>query len=422
MMRDPRLEQHRTDQRLQDASEAAARLADADAMTAALAEWCRNVLYGTDVLDSGDQGNGLSVFTAVLTTQYPDDAFRAILDPRQRQSLEAGFRALIERRDHPQRDVMGRLFGKALVDALEQDSERMKLLVPKLWSVIGYDFFLGSCFVYSLRDLIRRSQPVHRVIIDLLEARVNAINDDPGLGSFLRQDREELRQAAAGWRENPSIDRLKEYEFVNFEDAFLSMFPGLLAEARDEIVNSLDRLEFPPPIRQILLRPPVIGDRAQITALLEKAPPCSDDGRSWNHHPFPLLVLQVVDYHCDDRWREVCATEHSDDTEPQALETVKHTLLPWIKQLGRIIMARPDAQFLAPQWLLTKLVDERQQRAHLGFTRQSPDRRVPQADLIEWVALGLAKAGLTTAMIADQVDFSTLPPGRKTAPGPRRTA
>ena len=416
MMRDPRLEQHRMDRRLQDASEAAARLADAEAMVAGLAEWCRDVLFAADVLDSGDRGNGLVIFTAVLTTRYPDDAFRAISDPQQRRSLDAGFRALIEGRDHPQRDVMGWLLGKALVCALERAGERMRLLVPKLWSVIGYDFFFSSCFVDSLRDLIRRSQSVRRVIIDLLESRINDINEDAGTGSALRHDREELRQAAASWRENPSIDRLKEYEFVNFDDEFLSMIPGLLAEARDEIVSCLDRLQFPHPIQQILFQSSVIHDREEIAALLAKAPPCSDDGRSWNHHPFALLVLQVVGDHCDALWGAVCAADSSDDTGPEALETLKRTLLPWIEQLGRIIMDRPDGQFLASQWLFTKLVDVRQQHAHLGISRQSSDRRIPQADLIEWVALGLAKAGLTTGMIADQVDFSTLPPGGKIAP------
>lgn len=416
-MRDPRLEQHRTDRRLQDASEAAARVADGEAMAAGLAKWCRDVLFAADVLDSGDRGNGLATFAAVLTTKYPDDAFRAISDPRQRQTLEAGFRALIERRDHPQRDVMGRVFGNALVDALEQGSERIRLLVPKLWSAIGYDFFLGSCFVDSLRDLIRRSQSARHVIIDLLESRVNEINEDPGIGTFLSQDREGLRQAADAWRENPAIDKLNELEFVNFEDEFLSMIPGLLAEARDEIVNCLGRLQFPLPMQQILVRSSVIHDREEIAALLEKAPPCSDDGRSWNHHPFALLVLQVVGDHCDALWGAECATGSPDDTGPQVLETVKRTLLPWIKQLGRVIMDRPDGQYLASQWLFTKLGDERQHRAHLGFTRQNSNRRIPQADLIEWVTAGLTKAGFTTDTIADQVDFSTLPPGGEIAPG-----
>ena len=416
-MRDPRLEQHRTDKRLQDASGAAARVADGEAMAAGLAKWCREVLFAADVLDSGDRGNGLATIAAVLTTRYPDHAFRAISDPRQRQTLEAGFRALIERRDHPQRDIMGRVFGNALVDALEQDSERIRLLVPKLWSAIGYEFFLGSCFVDSLRDLISRSQSDRRVIIDLLESRVNEINEDPGIGTFLSQDREGLRQAAGAWRENPAIDKLNGHEFLNFQDEFLSMIPGLLAEARDEIVNCLGRLEFPLPMQQILLRSPVIDDREEIAALLEKAPPCSDDGRSWNHHPFALLVLQVVGDHCDALWGAECPTDSPDDTGSQVLEKVKRTLLPWIKQLGRVIMDRPDGQFLASQWLFTKLGDERQQRAHLGFTRQNSDRRIPQADLIEWVAVGLTKAGFTTDMIADQVDFSTLPPGGEIAPG-----
>ncbi|MDE0024048.1 MAG: hypothetical protein OXP69_06490 [Spirochaetaceae bacterium] len=415
-MRDPRLEQHRIDKRLQDASGAAARVADGKAMVAGLAKWCREVLFAADVLESGDRGNGLATFAAVLTTRYPDDAFRAILDPRQRQTLEASFRALIEGHDHPKRDVMGWLFGKALVDALGRDSERIRLLVPKLWRAIGYDFFLGSCFVDSLRELIRRSQSVRRVIIDLLESRVNDINEDPGIGTFLSQDREALSQAADAWRENPSIDTLKEFEFVNFDDEFLSMIPGLLTAARDEIVHCLDRLEFPLPMQQILFQSPVVHDREEIAALLEKAPPCSDDGRSWNHHPFALLVLQVVGDHCDALWGVECA-DSPDDTRPQVLEKVKRTLLPWIKQLGRIIMVRPDGQFLAAQWLFMKLGDERQQRTHLGFTRQSSDRRIPQADLIEWVAMGLAKAGLTTGSIADQVDFSKLPPGGEIAPG-----
>ena len=416
MMLDQRLKQHLTDSRLQDAADAAALLADAEAVIADLAEWSRDVLFATDVLDSGDQGIGISILTVVLSSRSPNYVFRAISDPQERQSLEAGFRALIEGRHHPQRDVMGWLFGKALGYALEQDSERMRLLVPKLWKVISYEFLLCSSFVDSLRELISRSQSARRVIIDLLESRINAINNDLSIGSALSHDREGLRQAAVSWRENPSIDGLQEHAFVNFEDEFLSMIPGLLAGARAEIVDRLGRVKYPHPIRQILFRDSVIHDRDEITALLEKAPLCSNDGRSWNHHPFVLLVLQGVDHHCDALWRAVCATESSDDTGLQALETVKRTLLPWIKQLGRIIMARRDAQFLAPQWLFTKFVDERRQRAHRGITRQNTDRRIPQADLIEWVALGLVKAGLTAGMIADQVDLSTLPPGAQIAP------
>ena len=415
-MLDQRLEQHPAARRRPDASEAAARLAEADVIVADLAEWCRDVLFGTDVIDSEDQGNGLSVLTPMLTTQYPEHAFRGISDPEPRQSLEAGLRALIEGNQHPRRDVIGWLFGKALVCALEQNSERTRLLVPKLWNTVKYDFLIASAFVESLRDLIGRSRCARRMIIDLLESRIHDINDDPTIGAAFSHDREELRQAVAAWRANPSIDRLRDQGFVNFEDALLSMIPGLLAAARNEIIDRLDRLDFPHPIQQILFRPSVIHDREEIAALLENAPPCSDDAVSWNHRLFALLVLRVVDGHCDSLWRAVYRAEVSHRAERQALETVKNTLVPWLEHLGSIVMARSDAQFLGPQWLFTKLVDERQQRAHYEISRQSPHGRIPQADLIEWVALGLAKAGLTAGMIADQIDFSTLPPGGKIAP------
>ena len=415
-MRDPRLEQHPAAWRRPDGSEAAARLAEADVIVAGLAEWCRDVLFGTEVIDSEDQGNGLSVLTPMLTTQYPEHAFREIPDPEPRQSLEAGFRALIEGNEHPRRDVIGWLFGKALVCALEQNSERIRLLVPKLWNTIKYDFLIGSAFVESLRALMGRSRFARRMIIDLLESRIDEIKDDPTIGAVVSHDREDLRQAVAAWRANPSIDRLREHGFVNFEDALMSMIPGLLAAARNEIVNRLDRLDFPHPIQQILFRPSVIHDREEIAALLESAPPCSDDGVTWNHRLFALLVLRVADGHCDSLWRAVYRADGSDRPERNAVETVKNTLVPWLEHLGSIVMARADAQFLGAQWLLTKLVDERQQRAHYEISRQSPDGRIPQADLIEWVTLGLTKAGLTASMIANPVDFSTLPPGGKIAP------
>ena len=415
-MGDPQLEQHPDARRRPDGSEAAARLAEADVIVAGLTEWCRDVLFGTEAIDTEDQANGLSVLAPMLTTQYPEHAFRGIPDPEPRQSLEAGFRALIEGNEHPRRDVIGWLFGKALVCALEQSSERIRLLVPKLWNMIKYDLLIGSAFVESLRDLMGRSRFARRMIIDLLESRIDDIKDDPSIGAVVSHDRENLRQAVAAWRANPSIDRLREHEFMNFEDALMSMIPGLLDAARNEIIDRLDRLDYPHPIQQILFRPSVIHNREEIAALLENAPSCSDDGVTWNHRLFALLVLRVADEHCNFRWPAVCRAVGSDSPERNALGTVKNTLVPWLEHLGRIVMARADAQFLGAQWLFTKVVDERQQRAHYEISRHSPDRHIPQADLIEWVALGLAKAGLTASMIADQVDFSTLPLGGKIAP------
>ena len=83
-MRDPRLEQHPAARKRQDVSNAAARLAEADVMVGGLAEWCGDVLFGTDLMDAEDPGQGLSV---LLATRYPDEAFRRISDPKQRQGV-----------------------------------------------------------------------------------------------------------------------------------------------------------------------------------------------------------------------------------------------------------------------------------------------------------------------------------------------
>ena len=63
-------------------------------MVASLAEWCRDVLFGTDMIDSEDQGNGLRVFTAVL------------LPPSIRTTHSAPFRIFSD--DNPSKRGSGR--------------------------------------------------------------------------------------------------------------------------------------------------------------------------------------------------------------------------------------------------------------------------------------------------------------------------
>ena len=334
----------------------------------------------------------------------------------RRQALEAGFRALIERHEHPRRDLMEWLLGQALAHALEQNSERIGSLLPKLWNIVKYDILVGSSFVEQLRDLLCRSASARSLIVDIVESRINDINADPGLGVAFAHDRDELRQVVDAWRAKPSTDRLREHLFTNYEDDLLSIVPGILPAARTEIIDRLDRLNFPHPIQQILFRTSITHDRDEIAAILDSAPACSDDGRSWNHRLLALLVLKAVDDHCDALWRSVYRADNSGRTELQAIKEVKATLLPWFKQLGSIVMIRTDARFLGPQWLFMKIADERLHRAHYGIERQRSAGGIPQAELIEWIALGLANAGLTASLIADRIDFSALPPGGKIAP------
>ena len=79
-------------------------------------------------------------------------------------------------------------------------------------------------------------------------------------------------------------------------------------------------------------------------------------------------------------------------------------------------MARPDGQFLGPQWLFMKAANERLSRAHHGHLGGQSSEYLQQTELIEWIAVGLSKAGLTSKKIAALVDFPEAPVDSNLAP------
>ena len=153
-----------------------------------------------------------------------------------------------------------------------------------------------------------------------------------------------------------------------------------------------------------------------ISAALKAAPICSVGGQSWNGHLLALLVLQTAEDHCHALWQAVRQAEIMGDAVLNLRETTKTTLASWFEELGHIIMTRPDGRFLGPQWLLKKVTDECQDRALHGYTGGHLPSYLPQIDLIEWIALGLSKAGLTSEMIAEFVDFPDSPSPGELAP------
>ena len=74
---------------------------------------------------------------------------------------------------------------------------------------------------------------------------------------------------------------------------------------------------------------------------------------------------------------------------------------------------------MTPQWLFLKAANEPMNRAH----HVDPNGQYPgflhQSDLIQWVALGLSKAGLTSRTIAALVDFPEVPVRGALAPARR---
>ena len=421
-MRDARLEQHPDnlafEARRREALSAAKRCAEADQIVAGLARWCCDALFGNYVIDTRHYAYGLSALSAPLSAMFPEHAFHSVSDAARRRSLEAGFRALVERREHSQRDTLALLFGRALAQAIghviDNDLAPIREPLPTLWRLAWSDHLLGHSFVESLRDLLHLSSSARCSILAVLEARINEINRDPDVGVF-ESAREEFRAIVDEWRLHPAIDRLWQYRFEHFRDDLLDLTADLLPAARRPVLVLIDRFEFPQPIDQILLGTTIWHDRDEIAAILEDAPPCSHDGRSWNRRLLALLALRIVDDHCDALWRAIHEESDSDGAGPHFMDRAKDTLLPWVEQLARTVMARPDGRFLAGQWLLNKVADERMNRPR--DAEQARYGPLPRQELIEWVAHGLSKAGLTAKTIAAMVNFPAVPTTCSLAPG-----
>ena len=423
-MRDARLEQHAGDpafdRRRREAHYAANQYAETDQIVAGLAKWCCDTLFGNYVIDTRNHAYGLSALAAPLSATFPAHAFHSVSDAALRQSLEAGFKALVERRDHYQRDIIALLFGRSLAHAIghviDNNSSLIAEPLPTLWRLAWSDHLLGHSFVESLRDLLQRSSSVRSSILAVLETRIKEINRDPGVGVSLT-DRDEFRATVGDWRSHPAIDRLRQYRFGRFRDDVLDLTADLLPAARGPVLALIDRLDFPHPIDQFLLRTTIWHDRDEIAAILEDAPPCSYDGQSWNRRLLALLALRVVDDHCDALWHAVHQESDSDGAGPQVMDTVKDTVVPWIEQLARTVIARSDGRFLAAQWLFTKISDERMNRPRDGRPEQARYGPLPRQELIEWVAQGLSNAGLSAKTIGSMVSFPSVPTTCSLAPG-----
>ena len=244
-----------------------------------------------------------------------------------------------------------------------------------------------------------------------LETQINEINANPRIGIYVG-DPEVFNASVEAWRSDPSIDNLwqaRESMFLVAHYDVLDIIPSILPSDRTALLNCLDRFDFPHPICQVLRDNTILQDRDEIAAVLKEAPICSEDGQSWNRRLLALLVLKTAEEHCHNLWQELQQAQGSNNDDPNILETTKTTLESWFEELGHIVMDRPDSQFLGPQWLLMKVTDERQDRARHSHTGDQPHKYLQQADLINWIARGLSKAGLTAEMIAVLVDFPDIP-------------
>ena len=410
-MRDRRLDQRPSAaQRWGDARTAADTLADADAVVSGLTRWCQDELFcGGLLTEPGNEDHGLSDLLALPGQRFPAKALLGISDASRQQTLEDGLTALIEGRKDDSRDALAWLFGRALATALgtelEARKERTANLIVPLWDLINSEHVVRHSFSESLRERLRSSPAALAVLLCHLTTVFDNINTNPGSGVF-SIERDDFVASIDLWRSRPSIDRLWNSRDSRYHYGLLNLVAEILPIARADVLRLLSNLDFPDPIGQILEHGSILHDRDAISATLKDAPSCSIDGHSWNKDMVALLVLRTVDDHCNALWRAVRQADSSDYSDAEVTEQVRIVLLPWFEDLGRITMARPDAQFLGPQWLFMKVADERVDRSHRRHGGAQYRGGIPQSDLIEWISLGLFKAGLTATSIAGLVEFT----------------
>lgn len=393
--------------------------ADAETIVAGLARWCREALLATRVVKT--EGRGLSDLLVLPPARSPLRVFQGIVDTSRRRSLEEGFTALMEGSENEHRAVMAWLFGRALaqgfVDELTAENAPTQPLLARLWSLVQPPGVEYGAFEESLQEQLRHSPAARSAMRSELETWISDIQSDPGSGTS-SSERKEFNAFVDSWRSSPSLDKLWKAQEGLFPVHYdlLKILPGILPTDRAAILTCLDHFDFPHPIRQVLQHNAILHDRDEITEALKLAPTCSEDGRSWNGRQVALLVLQTAEEHCQALWQAVHRGDSVDNDDPEVMGTTQTILSSWFEELGRTVMARPDRQFLGPQWLLLKVADERLDRARRTRTGDQSAKYLRQDDLIEWIALGLSKAGLTAGTIAPLVDFPDLPASYALAP------
>ena len=389
----------------------AGELAEADKIVAGLVAWCQRLLrYDTNFIVDWEEGNELSTLLLLPSDLSPFRAFDKIADVNRRNVLREAFDDLLNNNGRRDSNVMawllGEAFAKALVECLEQSNEM------RIFPISGFQNLASShdvtyfAFEESLQPLLRDHPSAFAAILSCIEGYIEKIVQDPGIGAY-SIERETFNRAIEEWRSKPSTKELwrtSEY-WIPVHYRILDLVSCIASVNRAEVLKYLDRLDFPHPVRQVLESKSILHDREEISAMLKDAPSCSDDGQSWNHRLTALLVLKTAETHCHELWWAACKAQDESNTDAKIMQQTEKTLSSWFHQLGAVIMARRDGRFLGSQWLLLKIADERMERARRSDMKDRRTTELQQEQVIEWIALGLSKAGLQGRDIEGLVDF-----------------
>ena len=399
--------------RARDAARAeASALVEAEDVVSKLGGWCKRVLFSSVYVKTGSDGQDLTDLLSLQPDQSALHSFAHLPVGASRQSLEYGFQAVLNNSEHAQRNLLEWLFGRALANALVEELSKennpVRHVLSGIWNLARSWDLLYAAVVETLPKLFRNSPSALRVLLAQLDSEIDSINRNPGKGTY-SSEREGFNAFVEEWRLKRSLVEL--WKARNYGPplhyGLLDLVPIILPVDRAAVLARLERFDFPHPVRQIFQYNTILHDRAEIAAELKAAPVCMDDKGSWNYRMSAFLLLEAAEHHCGDLWDAAYRSVISDETVTASMEETRTTLSSWFGDLGRIVMERPDGRFVGSQWLLLKSEDERAGRGRGGDP--GDQRYLRQADLIEWIACGLAKAGLSGSEVAGLVDLPDTP-------------
>ena len=320
-------------------------LADCEDVVSKLTGWCKRVLFGSANLKTRNDGQDLTDLLTLPPNQSPLQAFAHIPAGTRRQSLEYGFRALLDNSEHAQRNLLEWLFGQALANAfveeLSKENNPAKHLLRGIWNLAGSRDLLYAAFVETFPKLLCNSPSAFRVVLAQLDIEIDDINRNPGIGTY-SVERESFNAFVEEWRSKRSLVELWKARNhgppVHY--SLLDLVSIILPVDRTAVLAQLERFDFPHPIRQIFQYNAILHDRGEIAAELEAAPVCMDVNKSWNHRLSAFLLLETAEHHCRDLWNAACRPDGSGEADAASVEETRAVLLSWFEDLGRIGRSR----------------------------------------------------------------------------------
>ena len=372
-------------------------LRDGDVLVENLTVWCREALRNCGSDTPAETLQLLDALSLYGTTASPEP-------------IKEGLAALNADTDHPDRDLSAWLLGIAIVNVLVDEltaGKTPRLLLPPDFEGGSSAFDLThAAFEESLCRRLRETNTAHTTLLSFLREEIRLISDDPGRGTYTI-DRDRFQRFVLDWKSNRTLEALwhspGEPFLVRYHS--LDLVPSILAVERQAILDLMDGFRFPHPIDQVLSSFTILHDRDEISASLEAAPACSNDGKGWNGSHLAPLLLRTAEDHARQLWEAA----HS-GTEPGiASDEVKELLAEWYGELARVVLRRPDGQFLAAKWALAKMADERRSRRAALPNRDAEysNRFLSEIESVELIFSALSAAGLSGRSVAEGIEFPT---------------